>query len=196
MITFVRHGQTANNRDARLQGRIDAPLTELGRAQAGAAARALAACGATLVVTSPLQRAVVTAETIATTLGVPVEVDARLVELDYGDWDGRRLAEIPAADWQRWRADPAFAPPGGESLVAVGERVAGFCAERVQPDVHVVAVSHVSPIKAAVAWALGVDEAVTWRMHLDVASITRMGVRAGGPPFLAGYNDVSHLRDL
>jgi broad specificity phosphatase PhoE len=77
---------------------------------------------------------------------------------------------------------------------SLGERVAAFCSERLHADTTVVAVSHVSPIKAAVAWALGVDDDATWRMQLDVASITRIGRRANnGPPFLAGYNDVSHL---
>jgi broad specificity phosphatase PhoE len=58
----------------------------------------------------------------------------------------------------------------------------------------VVAVSHVSPIKAAVTWALGIGDAATWRMHLNVASISRVDRRAtGGPPVLAGFNETMHL---
>jgi len=56
----------------------------------------------------------------------------------------------------------------------------------------VVLVSHVSPIKAAVAWALGVDEAISWRAHLDTASITRVLMR-GDRPVLSLYNDTSHV---
>jgi broad specificity phosphatase PhoE len=194
VILFVRHGQTLVNREGRLQGRLDAPLTDLGLEQARLAAGGLAGCGASLVLTSPLQRAAHTAAEIGRALGVAVEVDDRLVELDYGDWDGRKLGEVSAAEWERWRGDPSFAPPGGESLEAVGRRVGEFCATWSGPDRTVVAVSHVSPIKAAVVWALGVADATSWRMHLDVASITRIGSREGGPPFLAGYNDTSHLR--
>ena len=193
MIVFVRHGQTLVNREGRLQGRLDAPLTDLGLEQARLAANGLADCGATLVLTSPLQRAAGTAAEIARALGAPVEVDDRLVELDYGDWDGRKLGEVSPDEWEQWRRDPSFSPPGGESLEAVGRRVAEFCTEWSGSDRTVVAVSHVSPIKAAVVWALGVADATSWRMHLDVASITRIGSR-GGPPFLAGYNDTSHLR--
>ncbi len=54
-----------------------------------------------------------------------------------------------------------------------------------------VAVSHVSPIKAAVCWALGVDERATWRMFLDLASVSRIGSRAGGVPYLASYNEIT-----
>jgi broad specificity phosphatase PhoE len=194
VIIFVRHGQTTINREGRLQGRLDAPLTDLGIEQARRAADALATCGATRVFASPLQRATDTATAIASRLGVPVEADDRILELDYGQWDGRKFAEVSDAEWGAWRASPLFAPPGGESLSAVGARVADFCTERSATEATVVAVSHVSPIKAAVIWALGTDDIVTWRMHLDVASITRIGRRGDGPPFLAGYNSTDHLR--
>jgi broad specificity phosphatase PhoE len=196
MIIFVRHGQTDRNREGRLQGRLDAPLTDLGHEQARLCASGLAGCGATAVVTSPLQRAADTAEQIAAVLGVGVEVDERLIELDYGDWDGRRLTEVSPAQWTQWRDDPSFAPPGGESLLLVGERVGRFCSERLLPDATIVAVSHVSPIKAAVAWTLGTGDGATWRMQLDVASVTRIARRATGAPLLVGYNDIAHLSTL
>jgi probable phosphoglycerate mutase len=145
------------------------------------------------VLTSPVQRASATAHEIAAVVGAPTEVDDRLVEIDYGEWDGKPLGSVSRAQWARWRDDPAFAPPGGESLMAVAERVASFCTERLHADSTVVAVSHVSPIKAAVAWALGADTDATWRMHLDVASVTRIDRRGDGPPLLTGYNDTSHL---
>jgi broad specificity phosphatase PhoE len=193
VIIFVRHGQTEVNRDGRLQGRLDRPLTDLGRKQARACAAGLAASGATAVFTSPSARAADTAREIAAVLGVDVEGDDRLLELDYGDWDGRKLGDVSAAEWAQWRGDASFAPPGGESLQQVTARVGGFCTEQLHPDRTVVAVSHVSPIKAAVVWSLGIGESVSWRMHLDVASITRIGIRGEGPAFLAGYNDISHL---
>jgi broad specificity phosphatase PhoE len=193
LIIFVRHGQTSVNREGRFQGRLDPPLTELGQEQARGCASGLATSGATEVWTSPLQRAADTAREIATALAAPLEIDERLVELDYGEWDGRRFGEVDAAEWAAWRADPSFAPPGGESLASVGARVAAFCTERLRSDATIVAVSHVSPIKAAVAWALGVGNEATWHMQLDVASVTRIGRRANGPAYLAGYNDIAHL---
>ena len=191
MLVFARHGQTSVNAGGRLQGRIDAPLTELGRRQAAAIGAALA--GADLIVTSPLLRARQTAEAI----GSSVVVDDRWIELDYGEWDGLEFDEVPADAWRAWRSDPTFAPPGGESLVAVGARVRHACEELLDRARHetVVVVSHVSPVKAAVAWALGVGDEVSWRMHLDVGAICRIAIRPAGPA-LVRYNELSHLSSV
>jgi probable phosphoglycerate mutase len=195
VIAFVRHGQTAVNRAGRLQGRVDAPLTETGVAQARAVADAFLDRGARVarVVSSPLVRARDTAAPIARAFGLTVEIDDRLVELDYGEWDEKPLRELDERDWARWREDPAFAPPGGESLTAVGTRVAAFCEDCVDGDL-VVAVSHVSPIKAGVCWALDLDPSATWRMQLDLASVTRVGRRPGGTGYLASYNETFATR--
>ena len=192
MILLVRHGETAANRARLALGRADPPLTDLGRTQAAALAAGLAESGAARVLSSPLVRAQQTAGAIAAALGVPVEEDARLVEMDYGDWDGRSFSELPPEDLARWRLDASFAPPGGESLLAVGTRVASFC-EEVVAGAPVVAVSHVSPIKAAALWAMGADPLLAWRMHLDVASITRVGA-PDGRACLLGFNETAHLR--
>jgi broad specificity phosphatase PhoE len=199
MIVFVRHGQTAANKAGQLQGRFDALLTPDGEAQVERVAAALS--GATApkrIVTSPLARTRSTAEAIATQCGLDVEVDDRLVELDYGEWDQLGLADVPADAWRAWRESPSFTPPAGESLQMVTARVVEFCVERIDDwrDDLLVAVSHVSPIKAAVCWALGTDETATWRMHLELASITRIGWRgdAAGSPYLASFNETSHLR--
>ncbi len=197
MIVFVRHGQTAVNRDGRLQGRLDAPLSDLGLQQARAIARVLRKEAVTRVVSSPLVRAFDTATEIAEPHDeIVVETDDRLIELDYGTWDGVRLQDVPAAEWAAWRADPEFTPPEGESLVAVTVRVSAFIEEALSADGVVVAVSHVSPIKAAVCCALGIEEYATWRMHLGLASITRVGSRPDGTPFLLSYNESAHLTEL
>ena len=190
MIAFVRHAQTELNREGRLQGRLDTPLSELGRVQAAALAETFAAEPVKRIVTSPLRRALETAVAIAEPHGLPVETDERLVELDYGDWDGAAMSDVTPAQWSAWRTDPAFAPPGGEALLDVTARVASFMADRATPDL-VVAVSHVSPIKAAVCCALGVDESVTWRMHLGVAAVSRVGFRDSGAPYLVSFNELS-----
>ncbi len=192
MIVLVRHGETAANRARLALGRADPELTETGRAQAAALAAALAGSGAVRILSSPLRRARETAAAIAGVLAIAVEVDDRLVEMDYGEWDERSFAELPAEDLARWRRDASFAPPGGESLVAVTERVASLCAEHIDGG-PVIAVSHVSPIKAAVIWAMGADPLLAWRMFLDVASVSRIGA-PNGVPTLVGFNETTHLR--
>lgn len=191
MILFVRHGETAANRARLALGRADPPLTDLGREQAAALADRLVTSDAVRIVASPLLRAVQTAAVIADGLGVPVETDDRLVEMDYGEWDQRSFGELPADELARWYRDAAYTPPGGESLLTVGARVADLCAELLDGST-VVAVSHVSPIKAAALWSMGGDPLLAWRMHLDVASITRIGAR-NGRSFLLGFNDTAHL---
>jgi len=195
MIVLVRHGQTAANAGARLQGRSDLPLSELGIAQSTELASALASCGATRVVSSPLERARATAAPIAAALGAEVEIEEDLIELDYGEWDGRALTDVTPHDWASWRADPNFAPPGGESLAAVRARVERWLRRELAGLEDVVAVSHVSPIKAAVCAALGVDDNAGWRMFLDVASVSRLALRQGAV-VLASFNETpaAHVR--
>lgn len=185
-LIVVRHGQTEANRFGLLQGRADLPLNARGREQARAVAAYLSACGAQRIVSSPLLRATSTAAAIADALGLTVEVDARLIELDYGDWDQRPLAEVRPQEWAQWRADLSFAPPNGESLASVSERTRAFGEEvlRRYDDDVTVAVSHVSPIKALMAWALGASDETTWRMQLDVCAVSRIGWRNGVPALL------------
>jgi broad specificity phosphatase PhoE len=191
VIVLARHGQTASNRDGRLQGHVDPPLTEHGREQAARLARAVGA--ATIVRTSPLLRARETAAAIAAGIGATVEIDERLIEVAYGEWEGLSLTEVPAAAWAQLKADPDFRVPGGESLTEVAARISDFMAEFGAPGVHVVAVSHVAPIKAAVTVALGISPELGYRMRLDVASVTRVGVR-DDETYLASFNETSHLR--
>lgn len=190
MLILLRHGQTAVNAEGRLLGRADPPLTDLGRRQAQALADAVGRDGRAPVrlVSSPLARARETAAALG--LGLAVEVDERWVEVDYGELEGRPPADLPADLWDRWRADPAWLPPGGESLSAVGERVRAACEELAgeAAAADVVVVSHVSPIKAAVAWALGVGDGVAWRMFLDVAAVCRVRTGPKGPT-LVSFNE-------
>ena len=188
MLILVRHGRTTANASGLLLGRADPELDAVGRDQARQVAAALG--GVERVVTSPLRRTMQTAEA----LGVPLEIDERWIELDYGELDERPLAEVPADVWRAWRADPAFTPPGGESLTALAARVAAAC-EALVADARtadIVIVSHVSPIKAAVAWALDVGIEISWRMHLSPASITRLAVGGHGP-VVASFNETAHL---
>lgn len=187
MLILVRHGRTAANAGGVLLGRADPPLDEVGELQAAALAAALPAPA--VLVTSPLVRARQT----AAAFGVLATVDERWIEIDYGDLDGQPLAGLPAEVWNRWRADVSFTPPGGESLLALGARVRDACESlsATAADGDVVVVTHVSPIKAAVAWALGVGQEVAWRTFVAPGSITRIAIGPRGP-VLHSFNEVAH----
>lgn len=190
LITLLRHGRTVANADGLLQGHVDNPLDDLGHRQAHAAAAMIG--DVDVVIASPLRRA---AETAAAFTAHDVRTDQRWLELDYGDWDGRPVADVPADIWRRWRADLSFRPPGGESLDELGVRTRSALDELATdpPGDHVVVVTHVSPIKAAVAWALGVGDEVGWRTYLDTGSITQ--VHVDGRRALTAFNVVPPLAD-
>lgn len=183
-LILVRHGRTEANARGLLLGRLDVGLDDLGRAQAAAAATALPAPD--LVVSSPLLRTRQTAEAF----GAPVEVDEAWIELDYGEWDGRPIDEVPDEAWAAWRADSDFAPPGGESLARLTARVHDALDELAArlDGRRAVVVSHVSPVKAAVGWALDVGPEVAWRTFVAPGSITRLGLGPTGP-VLQGFNE-------
>ena len=191
MLLLVRHGEAAANAAGVLLGRTDSPLTDRGREQVATLAPALRKAGR--LITSPLARARETAEALG--LGLPVEVDERWVEVDYGEYEGRALSAVSSSTWERWRSDPDDPWPGGESLADVGRRVRSACDELfssegqgARSDADVVVVSHVSPIKAAVAWALGAGDEVVWRLYLATASLTRIAWGADAP-VLRSYNE-------
>jgi len=194
VLILVRHGESVANAQGLLLGRTDVELTDDGRAQVEGA-RALLRGPVAEVRSSPLLRALDTAELLG--LGLPVVVDDRWVEVDYGEFECQPLGGIPAEVWQRWRRDRDFRPEGGETLAEVDRRVAAACEELFategagarRPDGDVVVVSHVSPIKAAVAWSLGTVD-LYWRLHLRTASVTRIGWNPDGP-ILHGFNEVA-----
>jgi broad specificity phosphatase PhoE len=187
VLYLVRHGRTAANAARLLLGQMDVPLDEVGASQAEALGRIGSLRGAARVVSSPLVRARQT----AAALGPPVSVDHRWTEIDYGVFDGK---ELPAAReiWDGWDRDLGYRPAGGESLAALGRRVRLACDELwpEAAEVDVVVVSHVSPIKAAVAWALGVGDEICWRTFLDTGSVTVVGPGSRGPT-LRSFNQTA-----
>ena len=194
MLILVRHGESVANARGLLLGRTDAELTETGRAQA-LAARALLDGPVAEVRSSPLRRARDTAALLA--LGPPIAVEEQWIEVDYGEFEGQPLGGIPAEVWRRWQRDRDFRPEGGETLAEVDRRISAACEELFAVDGagarrsagDVVVVSHVSPIKAAVAWALGTAD-LYWRLHLKTASVTRIGWNRDAP-ILHGFNEVA-----
>lgn len=184
-LIIVRHGRTAFNATGRLQGRTDNPLDDVGVDQARRVARHLAPSidATSFIVCSPLVRARQTAESIAAETGLSVTVDDRWIEIDYGILEGVPQKDVPASLWASWRDDPAFAPEAGESLAAVQHRVSLACEElsRQLDGRTAVIVTHVSPIKSSIAWALGAEVGIGWRTQLDTASVSRISLTPRGP---------------
>ena len=199
-LFVVRHGQAEANVEQRYLGLRDDPLTDLGLTQAEALGRALAGMPLSAVYSSPLSRALKTAEPIARAHGLQVVPEDRLLEMSFGTWEGLTRAELIASGEQgaahlaRWEHDPAaVAPPGGETLAALQERVLGLAAElaAVGPAAPVVLVSHVGPIKALLCAVLGLPLSGSRRMFLDPATVSV--VDWGPRPMLRLFNDHAHL---
>lgn len=195
MIYLIRHGQSTSNALGLLVGRSDPELTAMGRAQA----QALQPWTTNVreVWSSPLRRA---RETAA--LAVP-HVDATIVEafieVDYGTLEGLPLDQLTSEDWRRFESDHTRPLGDGESLEAVDRRVHWVLNQLLsdhesylhQPDDHLAIVSHVSPIKSAATWAMGVPGSAAWRMRIDNGSLTAVHTRQASPT-LVRSNAVPH----
>ena len=153
-LVLLRHGQTEWNAGSRMQGQLDTALTDLGRAQAVAAAEVLAKRQPLLIVSSDLRRAYDTAVTLGERTGLEVAVDPRLRETHLGDWQGLTHVDVDAAApgaRLAWRENARWAPHGGESRVDVAGRSMPVVTELIaaqpewgsdEPDRPVVLVAH------------------------------------------------------
>jgi probable phosphoglycerate mutase len=196
VIIFIRHGQTTTNAQSLLVGRSDPSLTELGERQARALAPYL--MDVVEVWSSPLARAQSTAAVALPHL-TPV-ISEPFIEVDYGELDGQPLSVLTGEQWRAFEHDHDIAFGGGESLASVDKRVhaeldallADQSSLLHSSHEHLAIVSHVSPIKSATIWALGVPGSVTWRMRLNNGSLTTVATRSGVPS-LVNYNVVPAL---
>lgn len=191
MLIIARHGRTPANAAGELLGRRDPELDELGRDQA--AAIAMAVPSGTRVISSPLLRCRQTADAI----DVGHETDERLLEINYGELEGTPVKDVAPQTWNNWRSDNSWAPRGGESHDQLAARVWELLDELADEASgrDVVLVSHVSPIKAAAAWGLGVSIDISWRCFVQQASILRIATN-GANPSLRSFNEVAHLDHL
>lgn len=196
LIILIRHGQTTSNASNLLVGRGDPTLTELGERQARALRPLLE--NVREVWTSPLQRA---RETAALAVpGVGATVRESFIEVDYGTLDGQPLSAVSGEQWRAFERDHALVFGGGESLSDVDARVHaeldGLLLDSSSllhsHEHHLAIVSHVSPIKSAMVWALGVATSTVWRMQLSNGSITTITSRMA-TPMLLHYNVVPRL---
>ncbi|MEU8245006.1 bifunctional RNase H/acid phosphatase [Nonomuraea sp. NPDC048916] len=200
-LLLLRHGETPLSVERRFSGLGDAELTANGLAQAAAAAARLSRepYQIDVIVSSPLRRAMQTAEAVAQRTGLQVEVDEDLREADFGAWEGHTFTEIQRrwpAELAAWLADPDAAPPGGESFGVAARRVQRSgerLVERYQGKT-VLAVSHVTPIKMLLRFALMAPPGALYRMHLDLACLSLIEYYSDGQCVVKSFNDTSHLR--
>jgi broad specificity phosphatase PhoE/ribonuclease HI len=196
---LLRHGQTEHTPERRFSGRNDLPLSRIGRMEAEDAAERLAGLGIDAIVASPLVRTRETAEIVADVLGVPVEFDDDLVELDFGDIEGLTFEEARAKHpiaARRFGSDVTVAAPGGESVADVSSRV-GRARRRIlsrHAGRTVLIVSHVTPIKVLLAAALGVGDEIVHRVFLEAASLSTVAWGSDGRASVRLVNDTAHLR--
>jgi len=211
-VVLTRHGGTTRSKPEQHLGQhLDVPLSDEGRAQAAALGRRLAGVGFERVVASPLRRAVETARLIVR--GREPETDPRLLEMDYGAWEGLTYEQVAARDGPArllWEADPAsLACPGGESGIDVAARVRSFlegaiddaATEPAEPetDHRILVVGHSTTDRILLCVALGVPlRDFRRRFVQDPANLTV--IRFAGPWGTGAQalvvNDVGHLRGL
>ncbi len=199
-IVMVRHGQTELNRANCFRGRIDVPLNEAGLRQArqtGLAVRERHDVAA--VYSSPLRRAMQTAEAIGEAAGVAARAHPGLLDFSYGEWEGRHFEEVQRAypdQYQLYLVAPHRARiPGGESLRTFRRRVAA-AAESIaaaHPSETVVLVGHWMVCRVLACHFLGLGNAGLPRVFLDNASISLFERRRGGWTAML-LNDTCHLR--
>jgi len=199
VLYLVRHGESVWNSENRLCGRSDVPLSETGRKQAMLLAKRLKPIPFEAFYSSPLQRAFETAHLIAESVGREPIPDPRLVELDYGQWEGNTFAEILVSDpetFRAWNADPAtIAPPGGESGLAAERRVMScldFLAAKY-PRGNVLVAFHKTVCRLAICHAVGIA-ASEYRRRLVLHNAALSVIQSRGDGWqLITYNDTSHL---
>ena len=197
-IIAIRHGETAWNVDSRLQGHLDIPLNDVGLWQARQAALALADEPIDAIYSSDLQRAWVTAQAIAETTQAPLAAHQGLRERSFGVLQGHTFEELEAKEPEqayRWRKrDPAFAPEGGESLIALCERITttthALAAQHVGGQIVLVAHGGVLDVLYRAATRQDIQAPRTWQ--LGNAAINRLLWTPDGLS-LVGWADTQHL---
>jgi probable phosphoglycerate mutase len=199
-IVLVRHGQTEWNRVERFRGRADVPLNATGLAQAEATGQRVAAeWQPTAVYTSPLSRAIKTAEAIARHFALPVQVHPGLADIDFGEWQGLTRDEALARwpdDVTAWYTVPHTAHiPRGETLASLRARAMPTVAELAARHVGqtIVLVGHTVINRVILLGVLGLGNDRFWRLQQDNCAINVFDAEDGDYT-LVSLNDTCHLQ--
>jgi broad specificity phosphatase PhoE len=199
-LILIRHGQTLWNVDKIYRGRSNVGLDEVGIGQAELLGKYLSNYGLEAIYSSPLKRALDTANTIAHYQEIDVQIAENLVDFDYGEWQclpEREVKELYPALLNEWNSNPhKVRIPGGESLEDVRRR-----AIKVVNDViskcqgSAVLVSHRVVNKILICSLLGLDNSHFWSIKQDVGGITVFNY-LDGRYVLTKHNDTSHLKEM
>ncbi len=186
LLILIRHGENDYSKKGRLAGRmVGVHLNERGRKQAEELATALAHAPIKAVYSSPLERAVETADPIAKALNVKIKIEAGLLESDVGQWEGKSVRRLALTrHWRVIQRAPSRAShPGGESFMQTQGRIVAaldaICA-RHKPRDLVACVFHADPIKLAVAHYIGLPLDQFQRLGCDTGSATLLAVWESG----------------
>ncbi|MEO8303033.1 MAG: histidine phosphatase family protein [Betaproteobacteria bacterium] len=189
ILSLIRHGSTSWNEERRIQGRRDIPLSEGGRAQVRAWRIPVDSGGSPRWVSSPLCRAIETAELLN---GSAPPQESALVEMDWGDWEGWRIDDLRNRNGNELARREAqgldFRPPGGESPREVLGRLRPWLLGVAQSDVPVVAVTHLGVLRAVLSLATGWDMAGKPPIRLQGDALHRFSVDARGHVAVASCN--------
>ncbi len=198
-VLALRHGETAWNVQARIQGQLDIPLNDTGQWQAARAAEALAEDGITAIYSSDLARALQTAQALSAATGVRVVTDRGLRERGFGSFEGHSFVDVEARwpeDARRWRQrDPDFQPGGhGESLRTFFDRCATTAARLagLHEGEHIALVAHGGVMDCLYRAACGLDLQASRSWQLGNAAVNRL-LYTQGRFTLVGWNDTTHL---
>ncbi len=199
-VYLVRHGQTAWNREEVFRGKADIPLNEIGRKEALLAGQYLREVMVDSVYSSPLSRAVETAEAIAQFQGKEVLVLDGLIDIDFGRWQGVSHEEVKeryGSLYRQWKDTPHLVRfPGGESLKDVRERALKVIRELISGhiDETLVMVSHRVVNKTMLCGLLGLDNSHFWQISQDTGCINILEFGEGFT--LRRLNDTCHLMTI
>lgn len=198
-LVLARHAVTAQTGPV-LSGRLPGiDLSDEGRQQAESLGERLAELPVAAVYASPIERTTQTAEAVAARHDVKVRALPGVLEADYGEWTGGKIAELVKTDlWKTVQRTPSRARfPGGESLAAMQARiVAALDVVVAEHDAElVVVVSHADPIKAAIAHYAGIHLDLFQRIVVSPASVTAFEFSAHGVAMLK-CNDTGTLDEL
>jgi broad specificity phosphatase PhoE len=200
-IYLVRHGQTAWNKEEIFRGRSDIPLNETGLKEAELAGEYLRKKEIHVIYSSPLSRALQTAQKIGQFHNLEVRPLDGMIDMSFGGWEGKSLEEVREKDkerYQLWIEEPHRVKfPGGESLEEVRIRSMAALEEVIQkhPGKTLVLVSHRVINKVLICGILGIDNSHFWQIGQDTTAINLIQSK-NGRYILSLLNETCHLKPL